>query len=226
VVPVLLWNFDAKAVDLLGTSSAASPGPSYGLVLKASPPTMPMSFRSGGDPFAALDLTGDLAHFVNYTSKLVASTHEIYKSSTGSSKNHDHLEGIASRLLELNCSLEQRKGFSFGFRYKSYNKALEGLRTECVKDAEALLNLMKALRAKKDSKWSSFRKALRSEWKKEEVDLLEGRIKDHRSELAIHLTAMLRYVIIWFLVASYLIEYLKISNMNCVAINRLSSFPL
>jgi hypothetical protein len=139
------------------------------------------------DPFTAIGLAGNIVQFVDYSSKLISSTHEIYKSNTGSSKNHIYLEGIATRLLELNSSHEQPKlaGSS------PYNKALHDLKAQCVEDAEALLALVKALQAKKDSKWSSFRKALKSSWEKEEVDRLEGRLKDHRNELATQLTAML-----------------------------------
>jgi hypothetical protein len=140
------------------------------------------------DPFTAIGLTGNIVQFVDYSSKLISSTHEIYKSSTGSSRNHVYLEGIATRLLELSRSLEQPEltGSS------THNKALHDLRAQCVEDAKDLLALIKSLQAKKDSKWSSFRKALKSSWEREQVDRLEGRLKDHRSELAAQLTSMLR----------------------------------
>ncbi|KAH8775890.1 hypothetical protein BGZ57DRAFT_369000 [Hyaloscypha finlandica] len=139
------------------------------------------------DPFTAIGLAGNIVQFVDYSSKLISSTYEIYRSSTGSSKNHVYLEAIATRLLELNRTLEQPKLTGT----KSYDKALLELRAECSQDAEDLLRLIEALRAKKDSKWSSFRKALRSAWEKEAISRLEGRLVAHRNEIATQLTAML-----------------------------------
>jgi hypothetical protein len=139
------------------------------------------------DPFTAIGLAGNIVQFVDYSSKLISSTHEIYKSGTGSSEKHVYLEVIATRLLELNRTLEQPKLTGT----KSYNKALLELRAECGQDAEDLLKLIEALRAKKDSKRSSFGKALRIAWEKEEIDRLEGRLVAHRNEIATQLTAML-----------------------------------
>jgi hypothetical protein len=139
------------------------------------------------DPFTAIGLAGNIVQFVDYSSKLISSTYEIYRSSTGSSKNHVYLEAIATRLLELNRTLEQPKLTGT----KSYDKALLELRAEYSQDAEDLLRLIEALRAKKDSKWSSFRKALRSAWEKEKIGRLEGRLVAHRNEIATQLTVML-----------------------------------
>jgi hypothetical protein len=46
------------------------------------------------------------------------------------------------------------------------------LSKECIRDTEALLDLIKVLRAKKDSKWSSFRKTLKRAVAKEQIDRL------------------------------------------------------
>lgn len=70
----------------------------------------------------------------------------------------------------------------------------------------ALLDLIKALKAKKDSKWSSFRKALKCAWGKESIDRLEGRLRDHRSEIATHLVAVIRYVIFGLLAGIFTIQ--------------------
>jgi hypothetical protein len=140
------------------------------------------------DPFTAIGLAGNIVQFVDYSSKLISSTHEIYRSSTGSSKDHDHLEGIATRLLELSRSLEQPKPFGT----ESYEKAIHELRKECILDAESLLKLIKALKARKESKWSSFRQAVCSAAKKNEISRLERRLSDHQSGLATQVIAMLR----------------------------------
>ncbi|KAN0113338.1 hypothetical protein V8E51_006289 [Hyaloscypha variabilis] len=139
------------------------------------------------DPFTAIGLAGNIVQFVDYSSKLISSTHEIYRSSTGSSRDHDHLEGIATRLLELSRSLEQPKPFGT----ESYEKAIHELRKECILDAESLLKLIKALKARKESKWSSFRQAVCSAAKKNEISRLERRLSDHQSGLATQVIAML-----------------------------------
>jgi len=90
-------------------------------------------------------------------------------------------------------------------------KALNELREECRRDTVALLDLIKALKAKKDSKWSSFRKALKCAWEKERIDRLEKRLKDHRSEIATHLVAVIRYVIFGLLAGVFTIQTVRLS---------------
>jgi hypothetical protein len=142
------------------------------------------------DPFTAIGLAGNIVQFVDYSTKVIASTYEVYNSATGSSKNHVYLERVAARLVELNHGLEQPKLTPT----KSYEKAIHELREECIEDATTLVDSIKALRAKEHSKWDSFKKALAAIWKKERIDQLETRLKDHRSEIATHLAAMMRFV--------------------------------
>jgi hypothetical protein len=158
------------------------------------------------DPFTGIGLAGDIVQFIDYASKLTSSTYEIYKSSSGSSRNHVHLESISTRLLELNRVLEPTLAENF-----TQNKALNELREECRRDTVALLDLIKALKAKKDSKWSSFRKALKCAWEKERIVRLEERLRDHRSEIATHLVAVIRYVIFGLLAGVFTIQIVRLS---------------
>jgi hypothetical protein len=158
------------------------------------------------DPFTGIGLAGNIVQFIDYASKLISSTYEIYKSSSGSSKNHVHLESISTRLSELDRALEPTMAQSF-----TQEKALNELREECRRDTVALLDLIKALKAKKDSKWSSFRKALKCAWEKERIDRLEKRLKDHRSEIATHLVAVIRYVIFGLLAGVFTIQTVRLS---------------
>jgi hypothetical protein len=125
--------------------------------------------------------------FVDHGSKLISSTYEIYKSSTGSSRNHVHLEGIAMSLLELSHNLEYP---DLGHP-RGHDKPLHELSKECIRDSETLIDLIKALRAKNNSRWSSFQKAMKSAWKEEQIDRLEEHLRGHRSEIGIQLVAML-----------------------------------
>jgi hypothetical protein len=155
-------------------------------------------------PFTGIGLAGNIVQFIDYASKLIFSTYEIYKSSSGSSKDHVHLESISMRLLELNRALEPTLAQNF-----TEEKAVNELREECRRDTVALLDLIKALKAKKDSKWSSFRKALKCAWEKERIDQLEKRLKDHRSEIATHLVAVIRYVIFGLLAGVFTIQTVR-----------------
>jgi N-terminal domain on NACHT_NTPase and P-loop NTPases len=149
------------------------------------------------DPFTAIGLAGNIVQFIDYSSKLITSAYEIYKSSTGSAPDHVHLDGIATRLLELTRSLQEPESHPSSSHERS--PALQKLVEECCQDSQALLDLIKALRAKNGSKWSRFRQAIKSTLKKEQIDRLENRLRDHRNEIAFHLVAMLRYVILRFL---------------------------
>jgi hypothetical protein len=108
--------------------------------------------------------------------------------------------------LELNRALEPTLA-----QNTIHEKALNELREECCRDTVALLDLIKALKAKKDSKWSSFRKALKCAWEKERIDRLEGRLMDHRSEIAIHLEAVVRYVIFVLSAGGFTIQTVRLS---------------
>jgi hypothetical protein len=101
----------------------------------------------GIDPLTAIGLAGNIVQFIDYASKLISSSYEIYRSSSRSPRNHVHLESISTRLLELNGALEPTLP-----QNTMHEKALNGLREECCRDTVALLDLIKALKAKKDSK--------------------------------------------------------------------------
>jgi hypothetical protein len=50
------------------------------------------------DPLTALSLAGNIVQFVDFSTKLLAKGHELYKSADGTSVGYSELEAIAKDL--------------------------------------------------------------------------------------------------------------------------------
>jgi hypothetical protein len=144
------------------------------------------------DPITAIGLAGTIVQFIDFGSKLVTSTCEIYNSAQDTSKNHQHLDTITATLSGL-CA-----GLSPANRSTSINstasvEALSRLSHYCQKDAEALLQVLNELKVKgRKSKLGSFQQALRGVWNDGTIRTLERRLESYRSELGLQLVALFR----------------------------------
>jgi hypothetical protein len=59
------------------------------------------------DPLSALSIAGNIVQFIDFGSKLLNSSREVYHSAEGLSSNHQHLEQITQSLIDLNTKLSQ-----------------------------------------------------------------------------------------------------------------------
>lgn len=57
------------------------------------------------EPLSAIALAGNVLQFIEFTSKLLSTSAEVYKSTTGTSNSNPTLEGICKQLSDLSCRL-------------------------------------------------------------------------------------------------------------------------
>ncbi|KAJ5267560.1 hypothetical protein N7478_010368 [Penicillium angulare] len=137
------------------------------------------------DPLSALGLAGNILQFIDFGSKLLSSSREIYKSAKGLSANHQHLEQITISLIDLNSRLSQG---SASASPTTYGQTLNRLALACKDDGNKLLLAKERLKLEQtNTKCKSFQQALKCVWKERDLRDLETRLDGYRSELKIQL---------------------------------------
>lgn len=145
------------------------------------------------DPFSALGLASNVVQFIDFGSKLISESHEIYKSASGSSTGNMELELIHNDLNELTKGLKGSTGLNKQ-SLTADEAALRRLAASCHTVAVELLNVVKTLKIDNNSnhrKWRSFRQAIKSVWKQSDIDNLQTRLAEFRAQLTLRLVAIL-----------------------------------
>ncbi|KAF2441831.1 hypothetical protein P171DRAFT_465451 [Karstenula rhodostoma CBS 690.94] len=144
----------------------------------------------GLDPFSALGIAANVVQFIEFGSKLVSESHEIYKSATGTSTGIVELEMIYTDLIKFTKSLQTPNNSS----QTPEEESLRQLAASCLTVANELLNIINALKVNADGhhrKWRSFRQAMKSTWKQTDIDNLQKRLADFRGQLTVRLLGIL-----------------------------------
>ena len=138
------------------------------------------------ETLAAVSLAGNILQFLSFTGATISKTRQIHASSSGTLKEHDDLEGIATHLKDLASRLQTST--------EPVDPVLAQLCSSCSEVADELLKTVKYLGVKGKLKRSeSFRKALKALWGKEKLRSLEERLAGFRQELSLHVAVDLRY---------------------------------
>ncbi len=125
------------------------------------------------DPVAAIGLAGTIVQFVDFSWKLLSETRDLYDSSTGVSADNDVLEKISKDLTNLNDALTAPSTAG------AIPDRLRNLACQCKGAAEELFEVLDKIKIKGSRrKWKSFMQALRSVWKKEQIENLFKPWKD------------------------------------------------
>jgi len=145
------------------------------------------------EALVAVGLAGNLVQFVHFVSGLIFKSCQIYQSASGLPGGISDFDSIAKHLEKYTqefskTSVGHDDEASIGF-----------LASRCGAVAVELLGAIKELqpkgnRSKGLGKWESFRQALKSVRKKEEVSTLQSRLESLRDELMLHLVARNGYV--------------------------------
>jgi hypothetical protein len=137
------------------------------------------------DPITAVSLAGTVIQFVDFTSKLVSKSTELYRSGRGVLAENADIETTTADLTKLNGRLKQTTAVG--------DSDLQALCQACGDVAEQLLAALAKVKVNgKGQKWQSLRKALRSIWSKEEIGQLEQRLASFRGELHLRITIGMR----------------------------------
>lgn len=127
------------------------------------------------DPLTALALASNIVQFVDFTSKLISTTHSLYASTSGAKAEHLELELLANTLRSLADDAappsQRIKNVS------SEESTFIELGDMCRRVSDELLTVLQSLRFKGSHRgWTSFIQALRSEWKQKEISALQARL--------------------------------------------------
>jgi hypothetical protein len=140
------------------------------------------------EALAIVGLVGNIIQFVDFGSKLVSKSVELYQSSDGVLMENIDAEVATNHLVILNDKLKDSAT-------AAGDGALKDLCVLCGATATELLTVLGKVKIQgKNSKWKSMRKALRSVWSKEEVEELERRLLNLKNELNLHVVADIRCV--------------------------------
>ena len=130
------------------------------------------------DPIAAIGLAGNIVQFVDFTWKLIDEAKSLYDSSTGVSEENDLLELIVNDLNDLNGNLTAPSALG------AIPGPVRSLASKCKDVASELLETLDSIKVKgRGRKWNSFLQALRSVWKKGQIEGLVKRLKGLRDEM-------------------------------------------
>lgn len=137
------------------------------------------------ETLAAVGLAGNIVQFVDFSGKLISKSKQLYHHGT-LDENVD-IETATKHLVVLNKKFKE-DAISVG------DRTLQNLALSCQNAANDLLKALDKVKVKdKQQKWESVRKALRSVWSKDEIDLLEQRLAKLKDDLNLHAVVQLRY---------------------------------
>lgn len=155
------------------------------------------------DPLTALGLAAGVVQFVSFTSHLIMKTKEIHSSASGMTDEVFTLETIYTRLLELSQNLESCSKRDSTLEIAEGNTeyvknvlAIKDLSRGCEDDCKRLLEKFDKLKTSVDShrRWQTFRVAVRTVWKGNEIAELEQRLHRTQMTLTLLVCSQTRYV--------------------------------
>ena len=141
---------------------------------------------SAMDPLSAVSLASAAVQFLDVGIKLVAKSHEIYKSAEGTEVRNIELESIAQNLVSLNQRVRNRSRKVCAYAVSEDEKALEAMLEQCNKVGEELIDaLQKAKGQGAHRRWKSIRQALKSVLGGEKIQELYDRLKQYREQIVV-----------------------------------------
>ena len=139
------------------------------------------------DPLTALGLTSNIIQFVDFVSKLFSTTKRLYVSQSGASVEHLELESLARHIKKLAEGAKPRNSprSMLISKLSDEDHTLVDLGNQCVAVSKELLGVLNSLKLKGNHarSWDSFVQALRTEWKKDDIESLQRRLDRMSNQL-------------------------------------------
>ena len=139
------------------------------------------------DPVAAIGLISNIVQFVDFSWRLLDEARTLYKSTTGASRESNVLELVLDDLNDLQSKLlaPATEG--------AIPNPIRKLASECQNTANELISVLGMLKVKGEHrKWKSFMQALRSIWKREDIERLVKQVEALRNALQYRLQVSMR----------------------------------
>lgn len=150
------------------------------------------------DPLSALSIAASVVQFVQFSSNLLRGAVEIYQSSTGLSRQNQHLSDVYTELSKLSSNLQigvfpnaSTSGVPF---VQNSSSAIAQLGKDCKADCDKLLGIVRQLQATRTNGrwWKSLRAVSIEHLKSEEIRGLQTRIGRYETTIMMHLCMLSR----------------------------------
>jgi hypothetical protein len=152
---------------------------------------------------AALGIAGNVVQFIDFATKLCATSGEIYRHTNGASATNaqaemllksfvETIDRVTSDLESYFSSLEAASGQA----QLQENVGVTDIIKDCQMIARDLSQRFNKLKTnEKPDRWKSFMAGVKCIWRKDELEELSNRLKKNREELQWRITLSVRQVI-------------------------------
>lgn len=149
------------------------------------------------EALAAVGLASSIVQFVDFATKIISKGYQYQRSVDGVLDENVELQAIADNLDQLSkglvTSTEKTSPSARRNQNSKENEALKAVAIECQKIANDLGTAVDRLKMTgKRTRWKSFRQALKSQWKKEEIEATLRRLRLAREDLIVHLLVVMK----------------------------------
>ncbi|TRX88400.1 hypothetical protein FHL15_010713 [Xylaria flabelliformis] len=155
------------------------------------------------DPLTALGLAAGVVQFVSFASHLISRTKEIHGSASGQAKETLTLEKTYTTLQDLSLRLEtsskRNPKLEIVEKKTDFIKhvfAINDLSRTCESDCRRLLEIvskLKAVEGESHRRWQTFKVALKTVWKGNEIIELENRLQHTQMTLTLHVCSLANF---------------------------------
>jgi hypothetical protein len=141
------------------------------------------------EPFSALAIATSVVQFVDFSSKIVSGSRELYKSSTGLTNDNTDLNKITTTLHEMSSSITHPIDTGPSSQHMEQLKELcQGINHI----AQELIATLEDIKLNNKTPWTSCLHALRSVWNEHKINKIQERLNDFRQQLTLVLVVVLR----------------------------------
>lgn len=147
------------------------------------------------DPLSAIGLAGNIVQFIDFSCNILSESRKTYRSATGTSTENVELENVAESLRQFTAQLQTSANGQTP--HPGANQAFEKVLESCRGVADELLHAIERLKVQDGPhrRWRSFRQALITLWRKEELSGMEKRLSFLREQVTLHLVSSVRSVL-------------------------------
>ncbi|RDL38738.1 uncharacterized protein BP5553_03078 [Venustampulla echinocandica] len=141
------------------------------------------------DPLSALSVAGCVVQFIDFTCKVVSKSYQLYRTPDGVLQEDLELEAIAGNFRHLTSRVTKALPSYLELREQTPDVvAFLYMVQQCRETSSKLINVIETIRRSgKSGKWNSFRQALVSVWKEDEVNQLTQRMDRLRQSMVLNL---------------------------------------
>jgi hypothetical protein len=147
------------------------------------------------DPLSALGCASAIVQFVDFGTKLLGTTYEVFQSVDGATNAHLHLSGLCRQLQYLGEKIQSRGSRARRKGHTEDQAHLLELASKCRLLAKEILDTLNDLQVDKSKRfqsWHALRAAIASALSAKRLAELQARLDDLRNQLSLHIVFMMR----------------------------------